>query len=187
MGTSFNTNFTNPTRTILTMPKHHPGTWVAHSKGDDVDLTDVPWAVTTHLLAINHQRLLRVTRHPFLERAAKGTLPKPLIAQWLANDRQYIQGYLSTIKNTLNLVRSTHTSTTAPGAEPDIETRLISWLESGIKNGEREVRFFEEVAEIYNIELHPSPLQDNIKSEGLRRRLVMVDRESLLRSLVLGS
>ncbi|RAR06679.1 heme oxygenase-like protein [Stemphylium lycopersici] len=151
------------------MPKHHPGTWVAHSKGDDVDLTDVPWAVTTHLLAINHQQLLRVTRHPFLERAAKGTLPKPLIAQWLANDRQYIQGYLSTIKNTLNLVRSTHTSTTAQGAEPDIEKRLISWLESGIKNGEREMRFFEEVAEIYNIELHPSPLQDNIKSEGLRR------------------
>merc|ERR1711907_96964 len=98
--TPLHTDFRNTLRTILTMPTHHPGTAVAHSKGD-IDPTDVPWAVTTHLLAINHQQLLRVTRHPFLERAAKGTLPKPLIAQWLANDRQYIEGYLSTLKNTL--------------------------------------------------------------------------------------
>ncbi|KAI2487494.1 TenA transcription activator [Pyrenophora tritici-repentis] len=150
------------------MSKHHPGSWVAHSKAD-IDPTDLPWALTTHLLAINHQQFLRATKDPFLERAAKGTLPKPLIAQWLANDRQYLQGYLSTISNTLNLIRSTHKPTTAPGAEPEIETRLISWLEAGIKNGEREMRLFQEVAEIYNIDIHPSPLPDNIKSEGLRR------------------
>ncbi|KAF1837890.1 heme oxygenase-like protein [Decorospora gaudefroyi] len=150
------------------MPKHHPGTWVAHSK-DDIDPTDVPWAISTHLLSINHQQLLRATRHPFLERAAKGTLPKPLVAQWLANDRQYLQGYLSTISNTLNIVRSQQKSTTAPGAEPGIETRLTTWLESGVKNGERELRFFGEVAEIYNIDIHPSPLNDAVKSEGLRR------------------
>ena len=113
--------------------------------------------------------MLRCTRHPFLARAAKGTLPKPLIAQWLSNDRQYLQGYLSTISNTLNLIRNTHQSTTAPGAEPDIETRLITWLESGIKNGERELRFFQEVADIYHIDIQPSPLQETIKSEGLRR------------------
>jgi len=150
------------------MSKHHPGSWVAHSKAD-IDPTDLPWALTTHLLAINHQQLLRATKHPFLERAAKGTLPKPLIAQWLANDRQYLQGYLSTINNTLNLIRNTHKSTTAPNAESDIETRLIAWLEAGVKNGEREMRLFQEVAEIYNIDIHPSPLPDNIKSEGLRR------------------
>jgi thiaminase len=150
------------------MPTHHPGTAVAHSKGD-IDLTDVPWALTTHLLAINHQQLLRVTRHPFLERAAKGTLPKPLIAQWLANDRQYIEGYLSTLKNTLNLIRSTYKSTSTSDAEPDIETRLIAWLEAGIQNGEREIAFFQEVAEIYKIDFAPSPLPENIKSEGLRR------------------
>jgi thiaminase len=150
------------------MPAHHPGTWVAHSQGD-IDPTDVPWAVSTHLLAINHQQLLRVTRHPFLERAAKGTLPKPLIAQWLANDRQYLQGYISTLNYLLKLVRSQHQATAEPGAQPDIETRLIAWLESGVKNGERELRFFQEVADIYNIDIHPSPLQDTVKSEGLRR------------------
>jgi len=150
------------------MLTHHPGTAVAHRKGE-IDPTDVPWALTTHLLAINHQQLLRVTRHPFLERAAKGSLPKSVIAQWLSNDRQYIEGYLSTLRNTLLLVQSTYKSTIAPDAEPDIETRLIKWLEAGIHNGEREIQFFHEVAEIYKIDFHPSPLQESLKSEGLCR------------------
>jgi thiaminase len=150
------------------MPQHHPGTAAARSKGN-IDPTDMPWAVTTHLLSINHEQLLRATRHPFLERAAKGTLSKPLIAQWLSNDKQYLQGYLSTIRNTLSLIRSTLQSTTEPHEEPDIETRLIAWLEAGIKNGEREMCFFQEVAAIHNIDIQPSPLQDTVKSEGLRR------------------
>ncbi|KAF1942064.1 heme oxygenase-like protein [Clathrospora elynae] len=149
------------------MPTHHPGTAVAHNKRDIGP--NLPWAVTTHLLSIDHQQLLRATRHPFLARAAKGSLPKPLITQWLANDRQYLQGYLSTISNLLNLVRSTHQSALVPGVEPDIETRLIAWLESGLKNGNRELRFFQEVAEIYKIDLPLSPLLDTVKSEGLHR------------------
>ncbi|EOA89276.1 hypothetical protein ACJQWK_09242 [Exserohilum turcicum] len=150
------------------MSTHHPGTWVANSS-DQVDVTDAPWALTTHLLAINNQQMRRVTRHPFLERAAKGTLSKHLVAQWLSNDRQYIEGYISISQHTLNLLRSTHNSTTAPGAEPDIETRLITWLEAAIKNGERERDLFQEVADIYKIDMYPTPLQDNVKSEGLRR------------------
>lgn len=146
------------------MSAHHPGTWAAHSS-DKVDLTDAPWALTTHLLAINNQQMRRATRHPFLERAAKGALPKHLVAQWLSNDRQYIEGYISVTKHTLNLVRSTPDST----IDPDIQRRLITWLETAIKNGERERDLFNEVAEIYKIDVYPAPLQDNVKSEGLRR------------------
>jgi thiaminase len=146
------------------MPLHHQGTTAARDGGTD------PTDMTTHLLSINYNQMLRCTTHPFLERAAKGTLPKPLIAQWLSNDRQYLKGYLSTISNTLKLIRSTHKS---PDAEPDIETRLITWLEAGIKNGERELRFFQEVAEKYDIDIQPSPLQESIKSEGLRRYEVL--------------
>ncbi|RMZ73170.1 heme oxygenase-like multi-helical [Pyrenophora seminiperda CCB06] len=150
------------------MAQHRTGNWFANSKGD-VDTTNLPWALTVHLLAINPQQLARATKHPFLERAAKGTLSKPLVAQWLANDRQYIQGYLSTIKHTLNLIRAAQKSTTPSEIDPDIETRLISWLEEGIKNGEREVKLFQEVADIYKLDIPPSPLPDNMKSDGLRR------------------
>lgn len=145
---------------------HHPGTYVAHHK--DIDINNVPWAVTTHLLSINHQQFLRATRHPFLARAANGTLPKSVVAQWLANDREYIQGYISTISNLLNLVRSQRTTATAPGAEPDIETRLITWLESALQNGEREVRLFQEVADIYKLDIAASPLSSTVQLEGLR-------------------
>ncbi|KAF2854334.1 heme oxygenase-like protein [Plenodomus tracheiphilus IPT5] len=148
------------------MPRHHPGTFIAHN---DVDMTDVPWAVTTHLLSINHQQFLRATRHSFLARAANGTLPKPIVARWLANDREYLKGYVSTISNTLGLLRSQRKSTTATEGEPDIETRLIAWLESALQNGEREIRFFQEVAEIYKIDIASSPLNDGVKLEGLRR------------------
>lgn len=145
---------------------HHPGTYVAHN---GTDLTDVPWAVTTHLLSINHHQFLRATQHPFLARAANGTLPKAVVAQWLSNDRQYLQGYVSTNSNLLKLVRSQHHSTTAPGAEPDIENRLIAWLEAGVQNGEREIRFFQEVAEIYDLDIATTPLSSTAQSEGLRR------------------
>ncbi|KAH9872788.1 hypothetical protein J1614_005182 [Plenodomus biglobosus] len=148
------------------MPQHHPGTVVAHK---EVDMTDVPWAVTTHLLSINHQQFLRATRHPFLSRAANGTLPKAIVARWLANDRQYLQGYISTSDHILSLLRSQRKSTTATEGEPDIETRLIGWLESAVKNGEREARFFQEVAETYKIDIASPPVNDIVKLEGLRR------------------
>jgi hypothetical protein len=39
-----------------TMPDHHPGTFLANN---NVNPTDVPWALTTHLLSVNHEQLLR--------------------------------------------------------------------------------------------------------------------------------
>lgn len=146
------------------MPTHHPGTYVAHK---NIDMTDVPWALTTHLLAINHHQLLRATQHPFLARAANGTLSKSVIAQWLVNDREYLKGYISANSNLLKLLRSQNRTPTPAGAEPDIETRLTAWCDAGVQNGEREVRLFSEVAEIYKIDL--PALSESSKNEGLRR------------------
>ncbi|KAH7390486.1 hypothetical protein BKA66DRAFT_510577 [Pyrenochaeta sp. MPI-SDFR-AT-0127] len=148
------------------MPTHHPGTIVANNS---VDLTDVPWALTTHLLSINHDQLLRATRHQFLAQAANGTLPKPVIAQWLANDLLYLLGYTQLTSDLLVSVTRNRTHQPLPGAEPDIETRLITWLEAALVNAKREATFFKEVAEIYQIELHNGPIPQELKSEGLRR------------------
>jgi thiaminase len=138
------------------MPQHHPGTFVAHN---NLDLTDVPWALTTHLLSINHDQLLRITHHEFLARAANGTLPKPLVAQWLANDLQYLKIYKGISEHTLATVRQVHPSS-APSDIEDLQTRLISWLEAAIQNGTQEV------ADIYQIDLSITPAT---KNEGLRR------------------
>ncbi|KAF2823899.1 heme oxygenase-like protein [Ophiobolus disseminans] len=144
------------------MPQHHPGTFIAHN---NIDLTDVPWALTTHLLSVNHEQLLRTTRHPFVARAANGTLAKPLVAQWLANDLQYLKVYKGLSEQTLAIVRRTQPVSNVSDPE-DVQTRLIAWLEAAIQNGNREEMFFAEVAEIYKIDIG---ITESIKNEGLRR------------------
>jgi hypothetical protein len=128
-------------------------------------------AITDHLLSLHRDQFLRATQHPFLKRAAQGTLPKSLAAIWLSNDKQYIQGYISTISDLLDNVRRRQAIPDAPGADPEIETRLIRWLEAGVQNGEREVKLFQQVAEDYDLDLgtHGSSLLDKHKLEGLRR------------------
>jgi thiaminase len=144
------------------MPQHHPGTFVAHN---NIDLTDVPWALTTHLLSVNHDQLVRVTQHPFLSRAANGTLPKAVVSHWLANDLQYLKVYKGVSEQTLAIVRKSQPTTSVSNPE-NIETRLIAWLEAAIQNGTREESLFKEVAEIYNLNL---ALSESSKNEGLRR------------------
>ncbi|CBY00959.1 hypothetical protein IAQ61_011864 [Plenodomus lingam] len=138
-------------------------------------MTDEPWVLTTYLLSVNHQQFIRATRHPFLARAANGTLTKPVIARWLANDRQYLQGYISTSKNTLDLLNSQRKSTRAAEGGSDIETRLIAWLESAVQNGEREIRLFQEVSDAYKIDIPSYPVTDEVKLEGLRRYETLFD------------
>lgn len=144
------------------MPQHHPGTFVSHN---NIDMTDVPWALTTHLMSVNHQQLLRTTRHAFLARAANGALPKPLVAQWLANDLQYLKVYKGISEQTLSTVRRTQPESAISDPE-DIRSRLIAWLEAAIQNGNREEKFFQEVAQIYSIDLN---ITEATKNEGLRR------------------
>jgi thiaminase len=144
------------------MPQHHPGTLVAH---DNLNRADLPWALTTHLLSINHEQFLRITQHSFLARAANGTLPKPLVAQWLANDVQYLKVYQGLSEQTLTIVRNTQPEATISDPN-DVETRLIGWLGAAIQNGNREERFFQEVANIYKLDIG---ITEATKNEGLRR------------------
>jgi thiaminase len=144
------------------MPRHHPGTFVAHN---NIDLTDVPWALTTHLLSVNHEQLVCITHHSFLSRAANGTLPKSLVAQWLANDLQYLKVYKGLSEHTLTLVRRTQPE--AANSDPEnVLRRLMAWLEAAIPNGTREESLFQEVADIYKMDIS---ITEATKNQGLRR------------------
>jgi thiaminase len=144
------------------MPQHHPGTFVAHN---NIDLTDVPWALTTHLLSVNHEQLLRITHHSFLSRAANGALSKSLVAQWLANDLQYLKVYKGLSEHTLALVRRAQPEAADSNPE-DVQNRLIAWLEAAVQNGTREENLFQEVADIYKMDIS---ITEATKNEGLRR------------------
>jgi thiaminase len=143
------------------MPQHHPGTFIAHN---NIDLTDVPWALTTHLLSVNHEQLLRITHHSFLSRAANGTLPKSLVAQWLANDLQYLKIYKGLSEHTLALVRRTQPEAAESDSE-NVQTRLIAWLEAAVQNGTREENLFQEVADMYKMDIS---ITEATKNQGLK-------------------
>jgi thiaminase len=144
------------------MPEHHPGTFLANN---NLNPTDVPWALTTHLLSVNHSQLLRTIHHPFLARAANGTLPKSLVTHWLANDFQYLAIYKGISEQTLAIVRRTQPESTVSDPE-DVQTRLAAWLEAAVQNGTREENLFQEVAEMYKFDIR---ITDATKNEGLRR------------------
>ncbi|KAF1933724.1 heme oxygenase-like protein [Didymella exigua CBS 183.55] len=149
------------------MVEHHPGAFI--SKANIVP-TDMPWALTTHLLSISIPQLRRTTTAPFLACAAQGQLPKPLIAEWIANDRLYIQGYISLAENLVRIVEQTIKATRATATTVDvesIESRLLRWLDAAIKNVKREFEWFDEMTAAYNLSV--PTLSPSQKSLGVQR------------------
>ncbi|KAJ4324214.1 hypothetical protein N0V94_001426 [Neodidymelliopsis sp. IMI 364377] len=146
------------------MVQHHPGTFISKA---NVDPTDVPWALTTHLLSVSIPQFKRTTTAPFLSLAAQGKLPKSLIATWLANDRLYIQGYISLAENLVQLIKTT-TSASVQADIESIESRLLRWLDAAIENVKREFAWFDEMTQSYSL-TSPSPNTTNSKSLGVQR------------------
>ncbi len=158
------------------MVQHHPGAFVSKA---NIDSTDLPWALTTHLLSISIPQFKRTTTAPFLERAARGQLPKSVIAEWLANDRLYIQGYISLAENLVRIIESTSTATRATATTVDvesIESRLLRWLDAAIENVKREAEWFDEMTSSYNLTA-PVP-SANEKSLGVQRFEALFSRLS---------
>jgi thiaminase len=124
-----------------------------------------------HLIDVDREQYLRTIHHPFLARAANGTLPKALVAQFLANDLQYLKVYKDISKQTLAIVRSVQSSTTLPDPE-DRQTTLTTWLEAALENGSREEKLFADVAGEYSMDI---TLTDALKNDGLRRYEILVD------------
>lgn len=149
------------------MAQHHPGASISKAK---IDSTDMPWSLTTHLLSISIPQLKRTTTAPFLARAAQGQLPKPVIAEWLANDRFYIQGYISLADNLIRIIETTSkaTRTTATTVDVEsIESRLLRWLDAAVVNVKRELEWFDEMTKSYN--LSAPILSADQKSLGVQR------------------
>lgn len=149
------------------MAQHHPGSSISKA---NIDPTDMPWALTTHLLSISIPQFKRTTTAPFLSRAAQGQLPKSLIAEWLANDRLYIQGYISLAENLVRIVEQTSKATRATATTVDVESienRLLRWLDAAIENVKREFEWFDEMTKSYNLTA-PTPSSSQ-KSLGVQR------------------
>ncbi|KAF2181689.1 heme oxygenase-like protein [Zopfia rhizophila CBS 207.26] len=131
-----------------------------------------PWSLTSYLLTIDQDQFTRATQSPFLRLAAQGRLPKPVISNWLANDRLYMQGYIRLTGELLRTLPLPDHPT--PSKSKDmIQVRLLDWLVDALVNIRREERFFIDVAERYGLDLNLAgkgeTISEDKKIEGLRR------------------
>ncbi|KAJ4353665.1 uncharacterized protein N0V89_005395 [Didymosphaeria variabile] len=130
-------------------------------------------SLTSHLLSLNQDQFNRATQSRFLARAASGTLSKPLISHWLANDRLYMQGYIRLTGELLRIIKMPSKPTPSKSAG-SVDPRLVDWLVDAIVNIRREERFFMDVAERYDLDVdltesNGESIKEEKKIEGLRR------------------
>ncbi|KAF7586937.1 hypothetical protein BBP40_008011, partial [Aspergillus hancockii] len=118
--------------------------------------------LTIHLPSQTPTTLQKATTHPFLTLAGRGHLPKPTLAQWLSQDRLYAQSYIRFIGSLLSKI---HLPTTPPKS-PSLAQKTVSLLIDALVNIQRELAFFEDVAEEYGLSL--TARADGEEKEGGR-------------------
>ncbi|CZR61055.1 related to transcription regulator PAB1642 [Phialocephala subalpina] len=132
-------------------------------------MTNPSKSLTTHLLSLDKEGLKKATQAPFLVQAGKGTLPKEVLEKWLGQDRLYAQAYI----NFGSRLLAGLAAKLPPKVNPDhLNERLTDLVLDALNNVRRELKFFEEVASKYSLDINAA---DDVKmaSEGVKayRRL----------------
>lgn len=109
--------------------------------------------LTAYLLASTPDALTRATTHPFLAAAGRGTVPKPLLSQWLSQDRLYAQSYIRFIGLLLSKIRLPTQNPTAAIPRATSEQNAVNVLIDALVNIRTELAFFEKTAEDHGLDL----------------------------------
>jgi thiaminase len=98
--------------------------------------------LSQHLVSLDSDGLRRATQHPFLARAAQGTLPQEQLIAWLAQDRLYALSYVTFMGQLLSKVpvssSADRTST--------LNWRIVDCLINCLDNIRTELKLFEDTA-----------------------------------------
>ncbi|KAJ5953189.1 hypothetical protein N7454_000085 [Penicillium verhagenii] len=110
--------------------------------------------LTTWLLESSPQSLTRATNHPFLAAAGRGTLPKPILSQWLSQDRLYAQSYIRFMGQLLSKIRLDARSSNPRASQASTaDQQAVDILIDALVNIRTELRFFESTAKEYGLDL----------------------------------
>lgn len=109
----------------------------------------------TSLLRITSKAAFeKATKHPFLEQAGKGELPKDKLSQWLAQDRLYAQAYIRFIGGLLSkVVLPNYDPHSRPKPAVAIEQHVLDILVESLNNIHRELKFFDDVTLEYDLDV----------------------------------
>ncbi|KAI5926761.1 hypothetical protein F4810DRAFT_653417 [Camillea tinctor] len=91
----------------------------------------------------------RATKSQFLELAGQGRLPRELLSRWLSQDRLYAQAYVRFIGG---LISRVHLPPEPTGGDP-LPARILALLQTCLAEITRELRFFEDTARTYGLDL----------------------------------
>ena len=119
--------------------------------------TPAPEKPLTDIL-LDHQPYLfeLATRAPFLVAAGTGKLSKALLSKWLSQDRLYAQSYIGFIGSLIARVDLPYAHISEKASS--LRWRIVKMLSSSLENIHRELKFFEDVAKRYDLNLEfPSP------------------------------
>ncbi|KAH7330381.1 hypothetical protein BKA65DRAFT_509283 [Rhexocercosporidium sp. MPI-PUGE-AT-0058] len=119
-----------------------------------------PSKLTDHLLSLSPHSFTSATQTTFLSHAGAGTLSKDVLQTWLGQDRLYAQAY---IRFAALLLANVTLSGKVDGGS--FEERLLDLILSSITNVRRELKFFEDVAQRYDLDI--SSTEESV-SEGVK-------------------
>ncbi|KAL6250278.1 hypothetical protein RBB50_002579 [Rhinocladiella similis] len=114
-----------------------------------------PPSLTSSLLNSAPQSLYLATQHPFLRQAGLGTLSKETLQRWLSQDRLYAQSYIGFIGA---LIARVDLPYNVADQSTSLRWRIVNLLSSALENIHRELRFFNDTAEEYGLQLEASAI-----------------------------
>ncbi|KAI8965896.1 heme oxygenase-like protein [Daldinia sp. FL1419] len=94
----------------------------------------------------------RATRSQFLSLAGQGQLPPDILSQWLSQDRLYAQAYIRFAGGLISRVRLP-TKVDRQETSKTLQWRILSLLQTAMAGVTRELKFFEETAKKYGLDL----------------------------------
>lgn len=125
--------------------------------------------LTFQLLNISTCPISSATTHPFLQQAGCGQISKPLLSQWLSQDRLYAQSYIRFIGLLLSKIRlPPHNPDSSKPRTSTVEYRAMEVLVDALVSIRRELQFFEETADEYGLDLTalPAAMEDEERERG---------------------
>ncbi|KAK0128844.1 hypothetical protein ONS95_000792 [Cadophora gregata] len=124
-----------------------------------------PTKLTTHILSLHPEAFTLATQSPFLAHAGAGTLSKNVLQKWLAQDRLYAQAYIRFAALLLANV-----GLKGRVDERALEERLLDLLLSSINNVRRELKFFEDVATRYDLDISSPSTSSIVKDDEVQEK-----------------
>lgn len=112
-----------------------------------------PSSLTSLLLSASGPLYQAATRTPFLIAAGDGTLSKEKLSEWLSQDRLYAQAYIGFIGSLLAHAQLPTQHITFSHHDESIHWRIVHTLRECLDNIFRELKFFEDIAQQYGLDL----------------------------------